>query len=509
MKKILLAAVIAIVVLGIAGYFFYQSKQSHYSLATVERGAIIQQVLATGNLQSPTTIDLAFQNAGKLTVLNARVGQRVAAGDTLAKQDTSVLQAQLRQAEANVAAQTAQLQQLQSGATPQSIAVARAAVANAEQTLANIYTGAPSTIDDAYTKANDAVRNQLASFFSSPESANPRLTFLINNSQVLNEIQSARTTAGVELNAWQSEINGMTATASTSILGTALRQASSHLALIKDLTNLSLAALTDEVGLDPATVAAYKTSATAGSAEVNAAVTAMSTVQQLIASGRAGVAQAEADLGLAAASSTPQNIQAQEAQIAQATASASAIKAQIDQANLVAPSDGIITDTHGSVGENIMPGVSVVSLMPKNALEVKVNVAEENIVGVHVGQPAQISLDAFPAETAWTGKVVSIDPAQTIVGGAVYYQTTILFDKPDPGMKPGMTANVLIETGSASSTLFVPASAIQRNSTTTFIQVYRDKTFTDQAVTTGLKSQSGMIEILSGAQEGEQIVTGS
>jgi len=183
-------------------------------------------------------------------------------------------------------------------------------------------------------------------------------------------------------------------------------------------------------------------------------------------------------------------------------------KAQIAQTVLTAPADAIVTDTNGAVGETVTPATTVVSLIPNGELEIKLNVSEDNIVGVKTGQSAQISLDAFPTGTTWPGKVVSIDPAQTTVGGAVYYQATILFDKPDPSVKPGMTANVLIETGSATSTLFVPASAIQANGTSTIVQIYQDGKVTNQNVVTGLKSQNGMIEITSGVTEGQQVITG-
>jgi multidrug efflux pump subunit AcrA (membrane-fusion protein) len=202
MKKIIYIG-IAIIIVIVAGYFIYQSKQPHYSFATVERGPIVQQVLSTGNVQSPTTIDLSFQNSGKLIALNASVGQKVDAGDILAKQDTTVLQAQLAQAQANVSGQTAKLSQLQTGATTQTIAVSRTALDAAQQSLANAHSGIPSVLADAYAKANDAVRTQLADFFSTPEGNNPQLTFNVSDSQLSNDIQSGRLSVNANLSTWR------------------------------------------------------------------------------------------------------------------------------------------------------------------------------------------------------------------------------------------------------------------------------------------------------------------
>jgi HlyD family secretion protein len=288
----------------------------------------------------------------------------------------------------------------------------------------------------------------------------------------------------------------------------ALVNATDYLLPIQNLMNKALTALTDEVGLSATTVATYKTAAMDGLNEVNTAITEVNAAQQTIASEEAAVAQAEAQLAVTTASSTPQDVAVQQAQVAQAQASVAAIEAQIGQSTLTAPTDGVVTETNGDVGENVTPSIVIVSLIPDRALEVKLNISEDNIVGVKTGQSAQISLDAFPVGTTWPGKVVSIDPAQTTVGGAVYYQATILFDKPDPSVKPGMTANVLIETGSATSTLFIPASGIQTNGTSTIVQIYQNGKVVDQNVATGLKSQNGMIEITSGVTEGQQVITG-
>ncbi|HVM77238.1 MAG TPA: efflux RND transporter periplasmic adaptor subunit [Candidatus Paceibacterota bacterium] len=496
------------VVVAVAGYFIYQSKQTHYSLATVTRGPIVQQVLASGNVQSPTTINLNFQNTGEMTALDVSTGENVGAGEVLARQDATVLAAQLQEAQASVAAQTATLNELEAGATPQTVAASQAALTTAEQTLANTYAGIPGILADAYAKTNDGVRNQLAAFFTSPESSNPQLTFSASNSQTANDTRNLRVVAGANLNAWTAELASTTKSSPDATLDAALQTATGYLSSAQNLMNDALTVLTNQDGLSPATVTAYTTSATTGLNEVNAAIAEVNTAEANIASDEAAVAQAQAQLNVTTASSTPQAIEAQQALVAQAQASAAAIQAQIAETVLTAPADGVVTQTNGSVGATVTPAITVVSVIPNSALEIKLNVSEDNIVGVQVGQPAQISLDAFPDSTTWTGKVVAIDPAQTTIGGAIYYQTTVLFDQPDARVKPGMTANVLIQTGAATSTLLLPASAIQTNGTSTFVELYQNGKVSDENVTTGLTGQNGMIEITSGVSEGQQVVTG-
>lgn len=90
----------------------------------------------------------------------------------------------------------------------------------------------------------------------------------------------------------------------------------------------------------------------------------------------------------------------------------------------------------------------------------------------------------------------------------MYYKTTVVFNQPDIRIKSGMTANVRIETGNASSTLVVPASAIQTNGTSTLVELLQNGRKVSQSVTTGLKSQDGMTEVISGLSEGDQVVIG-
>ena len=508
MKKIIIGAVIVIAA-AVGGYFIYRSRQPHYVFATATQGGIVQQVLATGNVQSPTTINLSFQNSGKLTALNVSTGDSVRAGDVLAREDASVLQAELVQGQANVAAQQAKLDLLQTGATTQTIAVSQTALATAQQALANSYTGIPNAVNDAYTKANDAVRNQLAAFFSEPEQSNPQLTFLVSDSNLQNTIQSTRVAASTELNGWQAQLASTTATAGNTALDAALQDAADHLSVVQNLMQLSNTALTDEIGLSASSLAAYKVSATAGTTEVNAAIAEISAAQQMIATEETAIAQAQAGLNLTTASSTPQDVQAQQALVAQAQASVAATQAQIAQTVLSAPVAGTITQTTGDVGETVSPSDVVVSLIPESALEIKANISEDDIANVQVGQTTTITLDAFGDNTQWTGNVVEIDPAQTTIGGAIYYQATILFDQADSRIKPGMTANVWIETGSASSTLIVPASAIETDGTSTEVQIVENGKVTTQSVTTGLEDQNGMVQIVSGLSAGDQVITGT
>jgi macrolide-specific efflux system membrane fusion protein len=170
--------------------------------------------------------------------------------------------------------------------------------------------------------------------------------------------------------------------------------------------------------------------------------------------------------------------------------------------------DGVITEVNGNVGEISKTTEPTVVMIPNSRLQIDVNLSEDNVANVKVGQSVRITLDAFP-NMSWQGTVDKVDPAQTVIGGAIYYKTTVAFDQPDDRIRTGMTANVWIQTGSSQSSLVVPQSAITWSSSGPQVQIYRGGMPQVMLVTTGLTDERGMVEILSGVSEGDEVVVGT
>ncbi|MBP9728182.1 MAG: efflux RND transporter periplasmic adaptor subunit [Candidatus Moranbacteria bacterium] len=202
-------------------------------------------------------------------------------------------------------------------------------------------------------------------------------------------------------------------------------------------------------------------------------------------------------------------INAQKAIVEKASADVRTQMERIGEIVLVAPIDGVIIAVNGEVGEVAKPEAIVVSIMSSDALHIEVAIPETAVANVAVGQTARITLDAFDSDIEWFGKVSSMDPAESVRGGAVYYGTTVLFDKEDNRIRPGMTANVWIKTAVVENALSVPMSAVQSKDGKKIIQVLQEKKVVEKEIVTGLKNDAGMIEIVSGLSQGEQIIIGS
>lgn len=508
MQKYVLVGAIVLIAALLGSYYFLNSRGSPHTTVAVTRAAIVQEASASGNVKAPTTIDLQFQSSGRIVYLGADTGDRVSAGEVLARQDTAVLEAQLQQAQASVAAEQAQLDSLKAGTRPEQIAVTLAQVASDHAALNQANQALFNAIQTAFVQSDDAIHNKADQFFVNPRTSNPLLVFSTNDSQIVSLLQSERLAIEPKLLLWQSSLSTL---GFGSDLSEAVLSAQNNLTFINKFLLDANTALNNAVATAQAsqtTINGWITNIALARTNITSAISGLTTA---VTAHEAAAAQLEKDtrsLMLEQAGSTESTLAAQEAQVARARANVAGIEAQILQTQLISPVNGTVTAVTGNIGETVQPGTVVVAIIPAEKLQIDVNLSEDNVGAVVSGQPVSISLDAFPGAT-WHGVVAKIDPAQTVIGGAVYYKTTVLFGQPDERVKAGMTANVLIQTGMASSTLVVPASAVHTNSEGQYVTTYDRDIVTNQPVTLGLKSRDGMIEIRSGLSEGQMVVTAS
>jgi HlyD family secretion protein len=509
-KKGLIITIVAVLVVVAIGIYFFavRGNSGKYQFVSVARGTITEVVSVTGNTTPIQSLDLSFSTGGTITAVYKNAGDNVNTGDLLVQLDTSGLQAQLAQAQAAVDAAQATLAGLQAGPTPQAVEVSQTALATAQQALANTYSSIANAVMDAYAKANDAVRNQIATFYNSPDSNNPQLTFAVNDSQTANDANAERVQVGDELNAWQEEINALLSTTTSlpsSTLQQSLQNAADHLSVIGTMLNTDTDAVVDENGLPTATTEAYKTDVTNAITEVNGATSEISTLQQNIASEQAAVAQAQAQLASVMAGSTTQAIEAQQAQVEQAQANVQSIQVNIADATLSSPMSGVVTVQNAKVGEIAVAGQTLTSIISGNNFEVDAYVPETDIGKVAIGNTVNMTFDAFPGET-FEGKVFYIDPAETIESGVVDYLVKVSFDTPDPRIKSGLTANLNINTQTDQNALILPQYAVVQNASGTYVDVVQNGKEVQVPVTLGIRDQNGNVEILSGVTESEQVV---
>ncbi|MDO8536954.1 MAG: efflux RND transporter periplasmic adaptor subunit [bacterium] len=505
-KKSVLAG-IAVIAIGGSIFYYSRSNNSAPDLITTRRGDISEEVIVTGNTRPVQEISLAFQVSGKIARVNVGVGDKVAAGEALVELDTSELAARLREVEASVAAAQAKLDALKRGTRLEDIQITRTQLDKAEQDLTNDYNGVLAILNDAYAKADDSVRNQLSAFFTNADAINPQLTFSTNDSQIQTDVQAGRVIVGAELTTWKTELVALNSTSENSRekLDQALNNAQSHLGSILTFLAKTSDALVGSLSLGASTLTTYKTNVTTAKSALNTAITNVNNSAETIASQKLTVQQQSDQLALQLAGTTAEDIRAQEAAVAQTKASAAVTQAQLNQTAIRSPMSGTVTRQDAKVGQIATANNTLISVISADNLEVNANIPEVDIGKIAIADNVYITLDAFPGEL-FAGKVVKIDPAETVVDGVVNFKVTINFDSLDSRVKSGLTANLRIETKKKIDVLILPQIAILQNDQGTFVNKYENGEVKEMRVELGVRDESGNVEIVSGVIEGDQVM---
>jgi multidrug efflux pump subunit AcrA (membrane-fusion protein) len=499
------SAIVLLVILSVLFYSF-SGRGTSTETISVNRDTITQEVSVTGKTKPSENVDLAFDRGGRVVWISAQVGDHVTPGQVLAQTDTSDLSAQLKEALGGLASQQAKLDELIRGSRPEDIQIKQTQLNKAKQDLANYYSSVADSLNDAYSKAEDAVRKQTYDMFTNPEDANAQLSFTTNNSQARIDAESQRAIANQMLIIWKNELLGITAFSAQTDLDDALAKAQLRLTTARTFINRLNDALVNQTGLPSATVTTYKANVTTARSNINTALSEINSLAQNISSQKIVVATSQSQLDLEKAGSTPETIKAQSAQVTQAQGSVDAIRARIAQSYIRSPINGIVTKQDAKLGEIATAGNALISVISSSNLQIESNVPEVDIGKLAVANSVNITLDAFPGET-FSGHVVAIDPAETIVDGVVNYKITVSFDEVNQKIKSGLTANLRIITQKKEGVLVLPQYAILENDNGSFVRMYDDaqQTTTDVPVVLGIRSSNGTVEIISGVTEGQRV----
>ena len=204
--------------------------------------------------------------------------------------------------------------------------------------------------------------------------------------------------------------------------------------------------------------------------------------------------------------------------IAQANAGRAQAKlaeATLENTRVRAPFSGTVLRKDAEVGEIVAPSsagggltrTAIVTMADLSTLEVEVDVNEAYIAQVTNGQPARITLDAYP-DTSFAGRVRQVVPTADRQKATVLVKVSIL-DR-DPRILPEMGAKVVFEAqgaqvAAAPRRVFVPQTAIVQAGGRAFVWVMTDGVVRQQAVDVG-PARGDRIEVRQGLAGGESLV---
>jgi RND family efflux transporter MFP subunit len=186
-------------------------------------------------------------------------------------------------------------------------------------------------------------------------------------------------------------------------------------------------------------------------------------------------------------------------QIAEITASGVPLK----NLTLTSPITGFVMERNVFAKQRIMPETALYTIADLSRVWVMADVFEYEAAAVRMGTPATLTLSYLPGRT-FRGRVNYILPQ--VDAATRTLKVRIEFDNPDFALKPDMYGEVEFQTGGGRR-LVVAQTAVMNSGDRQVVFVDRGKGyFEPREVTTGARSE-GKVEIVTGLQPGERIVT--
>ena len=153
-----------------------------------------------------------------------------------------------------------------------------------------------------------------------------------------------------------------------------------------------------------------------------------------------------------------------EATILQRQSALEGAQVNLDYTDIVSPVDGTVISRNVDVGQTVAASFQTPTLFliakDLTKMQVDTNVSESDIGGVHVGEAAHFTVEAYPNQT-FSGQVSEVRRAPITVQNVVTYDAVISVENPKLQLVPGMTANVRIVTAERKNILKVPLQALR------------------------------------------------
>lgn len=511
-KRIIWGLVMALVVF--VGWFIFIRKPSNTKVqtATISVKDIKRTVLTTGQVVSAVDLSLSFQTSGVVRRINVKEGDNVRAGQVLAVLDQGNVSANLESARGALAQAKANYEKVKAAATLQDIAVSQSAVDSATVTLENAKQDLMNEIYTAFNNANSSVLTYTNILFSNPQTNSPQFGIpgtIQTNSQAVADVNNQRVIINNIISDWQVKVSTVTEDNMDQIATLSLSNLLSVSNYLVNVTNILTSYTQVTSGGSQTTLSTYQTGVATAKTTVDGSYTSILNYIQAIKSAKFSLAQAKASLALKQAPARPEDVSIAEAQVISAQGQYDLALSALNNTTIVAPESGTITQINIKLGEQATAMKEVIKLLNIGELHTEAQVSEADIASVAVGQTIDNTFDALGPDKHFESKVLTVNPASTLVSGVVNYKITGSLENIKE-VRPGMTSNMTILVAEKKGALVAPSSSIINQDGKKFVRIIDDpktKTYHQVEVTAGLEADGGEVEILSGLKEGDLVVT--
>ncbi len=490
---------------------------------TVQRGTVRKTVTADGTIRPLSKVEVKSYAGGMVDVLAVEVGDKVKAGDLIAKIDPTDSQTAYDQAAADLTVAQARLSQArdQSAVQPQ---LSRASIAQAEIGYTSSLKDVQRLRNVTQPQARVQAKATLDKATAAVESAQKDLERLQEVTQPQARVQTATSLdkAKADLNVAEKELERSKGLKDEGLIP------QSELETVQSRYEAAKAAFavaqqqSDTLATSQAAeLRSGQTRVEQAEADLTSATERWRTLDEdqaaelEVAQGR--VAQAEAGLESARAQGVQQKVR--QADVASSKATVDRAQAQVQNTNtmlgyttVTAPRDGVILQKLVEQGTivasagraSVTGGTTLVLLGDISRMFVDVQVDESDVADLAVGQAARMTVDALP-DDAFAGVVRRVDPQAVIQQNIATVLVTVEITDRDPRLLPGMTTTCEFTVKQVENTLYLPSSALQRVGDGYALTVREDERNVQVPVEVGLVGDE-TTEILEGVREGAEVV---
>jgi len=490
-KHIIYLFLVLILILFLFWFFKLREKKEKISFFEVKRGTVEKVVSESGTLKKGDLINLSFEISGKIEKIFVKEGDKVKKGDILAKLDSSELEIQLKKAEIQLKEAKATLEKLLSGPKEEEIEAAEVNLRKAKEDFENFPSQVSSSFDYFYVKLKE-VKDQLQIlkdlYFSDPLSYSQN--FRKEKEKIEREIKELETEKeNVSLSNVKEKIERVKEI--LDFISSSLTEMRKIMEDTKDMKNISQENITL---LDTQKEI------------VNSLISQNLSLETNYNLLKSTLESAQKNLDLLLSKPKKEDIEIYEAKVKEAETQILLLEKNLEKTKLKSPVSGVVARVFKEEGERVetMMGDIVFQILPEKNFEIEVDIYEEDITKIKIGDPVEITFPAIE-DKVFSGKVSFIDPVEKIKDGIVYYGIKILPENLPENVLPGMSCDVKIIVAKKENVLIVPEDIVRKKGSEYFVEIFEKGKILERKIRVGIWGED-FVEVLEGLKEGEKVV---
>ncbi|HNU96019.1 MAG TPA: efflux RND transporter periplasmic adaptor subunit [Candidatus Magasanikbacteria bacterium] len=527
------------------GYWSYQkwfvSEQTvRYINVKAEKGTLISSLSGTGQVSSETQVDLKTKAGGEVTYVGFKVGQEVKSGQLLLSLDARDALKSVRDAETSL--RSAQISYEKFMAPTEELTILQAEnsllqtkenLRQTEDNLKKYYEDGFNTVSNAFLELPGLISGMKSMIFDNDfEKYQPNIDWYLNqglsydydNQQrirnyrqdTLDAYEKARINYDKNFEDFKNASRDSSASAISDLIWQTYETVKALADTVKNMNNYvdfiqdAMGKVDYKVSI-PSLMTTHQSSLDNYTAKTNSHLSSLLQIKNSIESAKISiesskrsVAEKEISLTKLKSGNDILDIESQKISLKQKENSLLDAKEKLANYYVYAPFEGILASFNIKKGDTLSSGAIAGTLMTKQKVAT-IALNEVDAAKVKVGQKVILSFDAIEDLTI-TGEIAEVDALGTVSQGVVSYNIKIVFDTQDERVKPGMTVTANITISVKQDVLMVRSSAVKTQNGQSYVEVLQNEILTRKNVVIG-DSNDTMTEIISGLEEGEEVVS--